>query len=72
MDKSLHEIYWRLNKIGDRINTERSFKASLHGIELKNPAPGISSKRDLTDDEKKAMAIALERAKSRKRSEYGN
>ena len=36
---SLHEIYWRLQKIGLRINSEREFKASLHGLKLESNSP---------------------------------
>ena len=71
LDKSLYEIYWRLRKICDRINSERTFIDSLHGIDLKTPIAHKEGNIKLDDDQEKAMAIALERAKQRKRSEYG-
>jgi len=61
-----------LDKIGRRVNSDRTFKASLHGLELKSPNPSNEKGIDLTDDQKKAMAIALQRAKERKRAEYGS
>ena len=68
---SLHEIYWRLNRIAIRGNNDRKFEASLHGVELQKPIEE-SKKTDesLDDDQKQALSIALKRAKERKRLEF--
>lgn len=69
---SLHEIYWRLQKIGLRINSEREFKASLHGLKLESNSPMEKNKPiELSDDQQRAMKIALGKARERKRLEYG-
>ena len=34
LELSLYEIYWRLNQINLRENSDRKFEASLHGLEL--------------------------------------
>jgi hypothetical protein len=70
---SLHEIYWRLQKIGLRTNSDRSFKASLQGLKLESNGPIREDEKniDLSDDQKEAMKIALNKARERKRLEYG-
>lgn len=69
----MHEIYWRLQKIGLRTNSEREFKASLHGVKLENNNPMADEKKiELSSDQKEAMSIALKRAKERKRLEYAS
>ena len=68
---SLHEIYWRLQKIGNRKNSDREFKASLHGLKLEKPKEEMKkSSQALSENEKKALEIALQRAKQRKRLEF--
>jgi hypothetical protein len=68
---SLHEIYWRLDAITNRENLSREFKASLHGLKLERPTKKEEKKQlPLSDDQEKAMGIALERAKKRKRLEF--
>jgi len=71
---SLHEIYWRLQKIGFRINSDREFKASLHGLKLESNGPISDGNKniDLSDDQKEAMRIALEKGRERKRLEYAS
>jgi len=71
LNLSLHEIYWRLNKISERTNSERKFQASIHGIELEKKVPeGQKLETKLDENQKKALDIALKRAKERKRSEF--
>jgi|TARA_Y100001951_G_C11121931_1_gene173305 hypothetical protein len=68
---SLYEIYWRLNRITKRTNSNREFTAALHGIELKKPVEEMKkTDESLTDDQKKALRIALDKAKERKRLEF--
>ena len=69
---SLHEIYWRLNHIYKRLNSNRKFEASIHGIELQEPATEEkkSQKAILSNDQEKALDIALKRARERKRLEF--
>jgi hypothetical protein len=70
----LSEIYWRLEFITKRKNSEREFKASLVGAKLEFKEGGGPPRREmaLTVDQKEALKIALERAKKKKRSEYGD
>ena len=69
---SLYEIYWRLNSIYKRLNSDRKFEASIHGVELQEP---VTEKKEtkkplLSDDQEEALGIALKRAKERKRMEF--
>jgi hypothetical protein len=67
----MHEIYWRLQKIGNRKNSDREFKASLHGLKLEKPKEEIKKSDEvLSDNQKEAFKIALQRAKQRKRVEF--
>jgi hypothetical protein len=67
----MHEIYWRLQKIGDRKNSDREFKASLHGLKLEKPKEEIKKSDEvLSNNQKEAFKIALNRAKQRKRLEF--
>ena len=68
---SLHEIYWRLKEIGKRMNSDREFKASLHGMKLETKVSLKSPESiPLTENQKEAMRIALDRAKNRKKTEF--
>ena len=67
----MHEIYWRLQKIGNRKNSDREFKASLHGLKLEKPKEEIKKSDEvLSENQKEAFKIALNRAKQRKRLEF--
>ncbi len=67
----MYEIYWRLNHIYKRLNSNREFEASIHGIELEKPVEeNKQPKERLSDDQEKALGIALKRAKERKRLEF--
>tara|TARA_R100001509_G_scaffold165036_1_gene144828 strand:+ start:2208 stop:2423 length:216 start_codon:yes stop_codon:yes gene_type:complete len=68
----MHEIYWRLNSIYKRLNRNRKFEASIHGIELQEP---VKEKKELkkavlSNDQEKALEIALKRARERKKMEF--
>lgn len=68
---SLHEIYWRLNSISKRNNDDKKFQASLHGLEIEKPIEeNKKTVENLNENEKKALNIALKRAKERKRMEF--
>jgi len=69
----LYEIYWRLNHISKRVNNDRKFEASLQGIQLEEKGPSEENKKadqSLSDDQEKALEIALKKAKERKRLEF--
>jgi len=71
LELSLHEIYWRLNRIAIRGNNDRKFEASLHGIELQKPVEESKKSDEALDkDQKEALSIALKQAKKRKRLEF--
>lgn len=62
-------MYWRVVSIHKRINKEIDFQLAIRGHQ---PVSGENQKpKKLTDEQEKAMAIALQRAKERKAREYG-
>lgn len=70
MDISFHEIKWRTERIGKRLNNEMVFEAQIHGMNINTPNEKPQEK-ELTEDTKKALDIALEQAKLRKAKQYG-
>lgn len=67
----MHEIYWRLNSISKRNSNERKFEASLHGVEVEKPMDeNKKADEGLSENEKKALSIALKKAQERKRMEF--
>ena len=71
LNMPLHEIYWRLKQIGKRMNLDSEFTASLHGLKLEAKNNQEAPKSiPLSDNQKEAMKIALERARKRKKSEF--
>lgn len=69
----MREVDWRLKSINDRQGNDIKMNAKLHGFEVNLPSLNNSNNRtQLTKDQEKAMQIALEKAKERKRREVNH
>lgn len=68
-ERSLHEINWRIERISKRLNLKRKFQMNIHGMK---PVVSEEGEIKLDDNQKKAMAIGLKRAKERKATEFKN
>lgn len=55
---------WRIERIYKRKSNEKRFNANLHGMKLDDRDP-VSTPRELTDDEKKALELAKKKAEAR-------
>lgn len=74
LSKTLWEINWRLNETIKRLNLDRRFEMSIHGIDPTaaledNDEPAMDK---LDDNQKEALSIALLKAKERKRLQFEN
>jgi hypothetical protein len=64
---TISEIKWRIRAIDKRLSRDREFQMDIHGIEYKK---GVDTKDQvITEDQKKALDVAFEQAKKRKRKE---
>lgn len=56
MNTSMHEINWRIKKIGERNGREQVFQASLFGYDLKMEKPrGNEPVKDISDEDAKRL-----------------
>ena len=63
----MREMDWRVRAINKRRSHNSEFQMALNGVVPQKP----KKKVELTDDQEKAMAIAIQKAKERKAKEYG-
>ena len=70
LTRTLFEINWRIENIIKRLNLDREFEMSVHGMK----STGTEKKADssLDDSQKEAMEIALLQAKKRKAEQFKN
>lgn len=66
------EISWRLERISEDYDNQLRIKAKLHGMEYKAPQKNTELAVKLKPEDEEKISLALEKAKARKRAEYGN
>jgi hypothetical protein len=72
LERTLHEINWRLACINKRLNNNREFEMAIRGIKPEGSEEVSNSEKkvSLTEDQKTAMDIARKKAIERKRLEF--